>query len=190
MEPIVQLSSLINKFVKNAKELSKNLLPFVIAEVQKNIDKQDLKNSPITLKLKGSKPPLRDTGHLKASITGKATQYNIIVGTNLKHAPILHYGGQIKPRKAKKLVIPADKSIKNMTALVGVKGVIESYKEQGYEVIFLKKSIVANKKGKTKILYIRKDKVEIPSRPFMELSKNQVENLKELAKNFVFRGVS
>jgi len=190
MKPIVDFLSKLDKFGENIQKLPETIKPFVVAEIQKNIDNSDVRNTPITLKLKGNKPPLRNTGHLRASITGKVKERKVIVGTNLKYAPILHFGGEIKPKKAKKLAIPANKKIKKMVDLVGVKGVLQTLEKQGWKIHFRKKSIVGTPpKGKPVVLFIRKKKVKIPERPFMELSDEQVNQLYELAENILLEGL-
>ena len=190
MKPIVDFLSNIDRFSENAKKLPEAIKPFVIAEVQKNIDNSDVRNAPLTLRLKGNKPPLRNAGHLRASITGKVKEGKVIVGTNLKYAPILHFGGEIKPKKAKKLAIPANKKIKKMVDLVGVKGVLENLEKQGWKIFFREKSIMGKPpKGKPVVLFIRRKKVKIPERPFMELTDEQVNELYQLAENILYEGL-
>ncbi|ENU56860.1 phage virion morphogenesis protein [Acinetobacter guillouiae] len=46
---------------------------------------------------------LRDTGRLHNSIIAKVQGNTISVGTNVKYAPILHFGGTIKPKSGKYL---------------------------------------------------------------------------------------
>ena len=46
---------------------------------------------------------LRDTGRLHNSIVAQVVGNRIIVGTNVKYAPILHFGGTIKPKSGKYL---------------------------------------------------------------------------------------
>jgi len=190
MKPIVDFLSKINKFGENIQKLPEAIKPFVVAEVQKNIDNSYIRNAPLTLRLKGNKPPLRNTGHLRASITGKVKEEKVIVGTNLKYAPVLHFGGEIKPKKAKKLAIPANKKIKKMVDLIGVKGVLEHLEKQGWKIVFKEKSILGvPPKGKPVVLFVRKKKVKIPERPFMELTDEQVNELYKLAENILYEGL-
>jgi len=190
MKPIINFLSKIDNFGENIQKIPEAIKPFVIAEVQKNIDKADIRNKPLTLKLKGNKPPLRNTGHLRSSITGTVKDGKVIVGTNLKYAPILHFGGEIKPKKAKKLAIPANKKIKNMVVLVGVKGTLQALEKQGWKIFFKKNSIMGKPpKGSPIVLFIRKKKVKIPERPFMKLTDEQINQLYELAENIAFEGL-
>lgn len=51
----------------------------------------------------GSSSKLQDTGRLKASIQKTFDTNTAAVGTNVIYAPIHHFGGVIKPKKAKAL---------------------------------------------------------------------------------------
>jgi phage gpG-like protein len=44
--------------------------------------------------------PLRDTGRLQRSITHRASAKDVVVGTNLKYAPLHQFGGTILPKNA------------------------------------------------------------------------------------------
>lgn len=55
---------------------------------------------------KGSDKPLRDTGILMNSISGKANKDGVTVGTNVEYAPLHQFGGIVRPVKAKFLAIP------------------------------------------------------------------------------------
>lgn len=46
---------------------------------------------------------LRDTGRLYNSVFAKVQGNRITIGTNVKYAPILHFGGWIKPKSGKYL---------------------------------------------------------------------------------------
>lgn len=50
--------------------------------------------------------PLLDTGRLASSIAYRATQRDLVVGTSVPYARILNRGGVIRPRFAKRLLIP------------------------------------------------------------------------------------
>lgn len=54
----------------------------------------------------GGNQPLRDTGQLMASITGEHKPTEVTVGTNRQGAALHHFGGTVKPKKAKVLTIP------------------------------------------------------------------------------------
>lgn len=50
--------------------------------------------------------PLLDTGRLASSIAYRATQRDLVVGTSVPYARILNRGGVIRPRFAKRLLLP------------------------------------------------------------------------------------
>lgn len=51
----------------------------------------------------GSTSKLQDTGRLKSSITRDFDRASAVVGTNVVYGPIHHFGGVIKPKRAKAL---------------------------------------------------------------------------------------
>lgn len=53
----------------------------------------------------GGNQPLRDTGALMASITGRATADEVIVGTNHPGAGLQNFGGTVVPRRGKFLAL-------------------------------------------------------------------------------------
>lgn len=59
----------------------------------------------LALKLRKGNP-LRDTGRLGASVTAKADDTGVSIGTNLIQAPVHQFGATIVPVKAKRLVFP------------------------------------------------------------------------------------
>ncbi len=74
----------------------------------------------------------------------------------------------------------------------GVRGFISMLEGMGYKVVFLKKSVIAVppkdtpagkyglklKKGKGEVIFIRKDKVVIPARPYLYLDEAQIKYLR------------
>ena len=196
MEPLLEFVEAVKKFGEQAKELPEEIKPFLIREIQKNIDNvKEPRNAPITLKVKGRKPPLRDKGHLRNSIAGKVEGLKVIAGTNLRYAPIQHFGGTITPKKSKTLVIPADKKIRREVETLGVRGYLEKLKGEGWEIVFRKRVILGippakRKKSKPKLLFVRKEEVTIPARPFMYLTEEQLRGLQELAERILFEELS
>jgi len=113
------------------------------------------------------------------------------VGSNLIYAPVHQFGATITPKVAKKLTIPATKKIRKYVMAMGVKRFIKSLEEKGFKVVFLEKSVIAVppdskksagglklKKGKGEVIFIRKEKVVIPPRPYLYLDEAQREYLK------------
>jgi phage gpG-like protein len=239
MSAILDFIKALNKIEGNIKEIPQGIRPYVEKYVQQNIDNiKEPELKPLTIRNKGSVLPLRDTGTLRGSISSVAESLKVVAGTNLKYAPIQHFGGEIKPKNAKKLIIPANKKIRKQTEVYGVKGVLKNYQRKGYEIVFFKNTIkgtetilavkfkdkrkskkgvlfIKKKKNKNedeekvnktkrrkkekekkkkvfsdfKLLYIRKDKVKIPPRPFMHLTEQQQEKLVNIAFDILKKGV-
>ncbi len=180
-----------SEFLKGIGERVRRVLPEIAPEVRdfivENIKKGDHKeNSPLTKRLKGSSKPLLDTGTLRASITYVINNKELKVGSNLVYAPVHQFGATITPKVAKKLTIPATKKIRKYVMAMGIKKFIKSLEAKGFRVVFLEKSVIAVppdrkssagglklKKGKGEVIFIRKEKVVIPARPYLYLSEEQ-----------------
>ena len=185
-----------SEFLKDIGQRVQRILPEIAPEVRdfivENIKKGDFKeNSPLTKKLKGSSKPLVDTGALRASITYVINNKELKVGSNLIYAPVHQFGATITPKVAKKLTIPATKKIRKYVMAMGVKKFIKSLENRGFKVVFLNKSVIAVppdgkssagglklKKGKGEVIFIRKEKVVIPARPYLYLDDAQRKYLK------------
>ena len=50
--------------------------------------------------------PLRDTGRLQRSITARADASGVVIGTNLKQAPVHQFGATISAKPGRRLVFP------------------------------------------------------------------------------------
>jgi len=119
----------------------------------------------------GSGGPLNASGDLKKSIVHNVqSATKVEVGTPLIYAPLMQEGGTVKPKKAKKLAIPASRKIASMSSTIGVMATLKKYESMGYSIWFTLKAIMGTKGEKTKHLFIRKDSVDIPARPFMYMS--------------------
>jgi len=184
-------------FLSQIGQRVQNVLPEVAPEVRdfivENIKKGEHKpNSPLTKKLKGSSKPLMDTGALRASITYVVKNDELRVGSPLKYAPVHQLGGTITPKVAKKLTVPATRKVKKFVMAKGVRGFISMLEGMDYRVVFLKKSVITIppkgtpagryglklKKGEGEVIFIRKDKVVIPPRPYLYLDSAQVKYLR------------
>ncbi|MEM1542871.1 MAG: phage virion morphogenesis protein [Ignisphaera sp.] len=150
-------------------------------------------NAPLTQAVKQSNLTLRDTGRLLSSITYLAYPHQVIVGTNLIYAPIQQLGGTIKPRKAKKLWIPAGAHTRKLLRRYGTpQGVIEGLRAVGYRVWISKSKravLYAKKGGSPQVLFILKDQVDIPARPFLRVDEKDEKIVPEIVKDFVLRAV-
>ncbi len=160
------------------REVYNHIGNLMVSSTQRKIRaKKSPKNSPLTKQLKGNSKPLQDTGLLMASINHRATDRQVVVGTNKVGARILHEGGAIRPKKAKSLAIPASKATLRMMRRYGSspKQCIEGMKKNGW-------SVYSSKSGKTlmarhkldkismRLFYLRKS-VTIPARPYLTITQ-------------------
>ncbi len=184
----------LNQIGQRVSFVLKEIAPIVRDFIVENIKNGDHKpNSPLTKRVKGSSKPLMDTGQLRASITYVVNKDVLKVGSNLIYAPVHQFGATITPKVAKKLTLPATRKVKKLTMAKGVRGTLNMLEGMGYKVVFLKKSVLAVPpkgvkagryglavKGKNaEVVYIRKDKVVIPARPFLYLDEAQVKFVRQ-----------
>lgn len=130
-------------------------------------------NAPLTRAWKRSGLQLRDTGRLMSSISYKADDTSATIGTNLIYARIQQLGGTIVPKSAKKLYLPAGWETRKLMRQYGLTpgAVISGLRAAGYSIWQSKsgKALMAasRKDKKPFVLFILKDRVEIPSRKFL-----------------------
>jgi len=120
------------------------------------------------------------SGRLRSSIAVKISTNGLrtvgTIGTNVIYARTHEYGATIKPVKAKALTIPTG-YLRGKLGSGAVQQRARDFKDtfimQGYG-----NAIIAQKTGKTsksiKPLFILKNKVKIPKRPFLEPSLERV----------------
>lgn len=166
-----------------------------VSLVQKNIVSGSwAPNAPLTVDVKGSSKPLRDTGGLLASLAKRIEGGAVIVGTNHRAARILHDGGTITPKAARSLAIPAGKQTKAFMRMYGPtpRACIEGMKAAGYSVWIPKgKPVILARQGKgesarTHLLFILRKSVTIPARPFMRLPRASVSILEKAVARRIF----
>ena len=106
-----------------------------------------------------SRPVLRDTGRLAASISFRMAGVDIVeVGSNLPYAPVLHHGGEIESKPINEQVRTA------LNEWLKSKG--RPYRKQlGW---------LLNKKYEGKTL-----KGQVPPRPIVGITKQTIEDVKE-----------
>lgn len=132
------------------------------------------------------------TGRLKGSLTHEETEDSLEVSAGggpgeVDYAAIHHYGGTIRPKKAKALTIPfpdgpADKRVPLRAA--------------DFNDTFVAKGIIFQKRKRASSyglstdptivpLFILKKKVEIPARPYMYAEDSDVEYLNKSIEEFI-----
>lgn len=172
------------KFFDKLKiELSEYLRKSTIEKINTQNLQDSHKNKPLTLKNKTSnKQLIGRTNRLLRNIGSKITKSEVIVGVRktVEYASIHQTGGVIKPINAEKLTIPANKKVSRMAIVRGIAGVIEEYKAKGAYIIWKPKSVLAlwkrksiykGQKYKMEVLFFRKDKIIIPKRSYLYISK-------------------
>lgn len=141
-------------------------------------------NAPLTVAIKGSSKPLRDTGLLESSIAYRVEGAVATIGTNRIGARLQNEGGTIRPRKARKLWIPANRNVRNMLRNSGsIASLISSLRSQGYSCYTRGNAFMYGKKGeKQQVLFILKDSIVIPSRPFMYFNADDARRIGQIMK--------
>lgn len=144
-------------------------------------------NAPLTVAIKGSSKPLRDTGLLQNSIAYRVEGNTAIIGTNRIGARLQNEGGTIKPKKARKLWIPANKKVRAMLRNAGtITALIKKLNGQGYGCFRRGKAFMYCKKGeKPEVLFILKDSVVIPARPFLYFTNDDIKAIGKIMKEVV-----
>lgn len=145
-------------------------------------------NAPLTVRLKGSTKPLRDTGALMASITSRVEGDKAIIGTNRIGAHANQFGAVVMPKKGKWLWIPASHRIRTELRNLGgsISALLRKYRSEGYCCKAARKgatdtAMVAypgrSSRRKAVVLFILKSHVEIPKRPFLYFDEDDVVKL-------------
>jgi phage gpG-like protein len=157
-------------------------------------------NAPLTQEVKQGSQTLRDRGELMQSIAPHSGSLWADASTNLHYARILQEGGTIRPKNAKALWIPASAKTRTLMRSYGAstpRGLISAMKAGGYAgykagkayFIYKKgrelKSGKRGKRGQEFILFIIKDSVKIPARPFLYIDGKDEAYLMKLIRDGV-----
>jgi len=140
-------------------------------------------NAPLTKAWKKGKKaiPLLDNGHMAASINYRAGKDFVTWGSNKIYAPIQQFGGTIKPKNAKKLAIPAGWHTRRLMRKYEEtpKKCIEGLKKAGWKIYFTDGAIMGKppRKKDAIVLFVRKESVNIPARPFLRFEEPEKEAL-------------
>jgi phage virion morphogenesis protein len=118
--------------------------------------------------------PLRDNGLLMASITGRAVENGVVVGTNLRYAPLHQYGGVVRPKKGKFLAIPLTREAKRAGSPRNYRGRLAPRinKARQTGVLIDVASDVAQ--------YALVKEVTVPARPFLGFSPGLIQRIEAL----------
>ena len=140
--------------------------------------KRRIREGKITPKSKSSGTTLVKSGKLHDSIHHVVSGEQVIVGTNLKYARILHEGGIIKPLSAEYLAIP-------LTSEAATK------KPREYQSTFIQKNVIFRSldNGEIEALYVLKKQVTIPARPYMTITDDTWERMRRLTMDYIEKHV-
>lgn len=190
-----RLGVLING-IKDTSGLMKDVGQYMTASTQRKIDAGiQPENAPLTRAWKKGGLPLRDTGKYISSINFKSDNTTAVVGTKAVQGRLIHQGGAVKPKKAKKLYIPAGWKARQLMRKFGLTPgkCIEGMKRAGYSVWKSKsgKAMKAalkgakGKKGEAFVLFILKDRVTIPARKHFYIDSTDKQVLMEKAVSWL-----
>jgi phage gpG-like protein len=112
---------------------------------------------------RGGNRPLLDTGRLMASITGRSSPTEVVVGTAHPAAPLHQHGGTVRPKKGKYLAIPLTKEAQRAGSPRRMKGTKAV-------PLFARKV-----DGRWVGHFLLAKKAVVPARPFLGLSKEVVQ---------------
>lgn len=156
----------------------RRLASYLVSKAQKRIAAGIAPaNSQLTQDVKGNNLPLRDTGRYMAGIAAASGTNWAQAGTKDPRARMLQEGGEIKPKRARSLAIPAGARTRQMMRRYGQtpRACIDAMKADGYQVWSTKLSkVIWARKGKTGkpfALFLLRKSVKIPARPHLYIDE-------------------
>lgn len=163
--------------------MSKYLVSSAVRKINSNIPPE---NAPLTQEVKGGNRTLRDSGHLMGAIAPQSGKTWAAAQTNLKYAKINQEGGEISG-KGKGLWLPASGQTRQLMRKYNAQKpskLINAMKADGYCFFRTGKVFCARaRKGKPFALFIIKQSVKIPSRPFLYIDEQDEKYIsKEIKK--------
>lgn len=190
----VQITRSLGDF---SKRLKRSALEPVMRKISKYLQSSAVRkingdippgNAPLTQEVKQGNRTLRDNGQLVSSIAPQNGQTWAAAQTNLKYAKIQQEGGTISG-KGKGLWIPASSKTRSLMRRYNAQmpgELIQSMKGDGYSFFRTGKVFCARKKnGEPFALFIIKQSVTIPARPFMHIDGKDEEYISREIKGAV-----
>jgi len=178
--------------ISNPGPLLDDIGRYMVSSTQRKINQGiPPANAPLTRKVKEDKDGkqiLKDKGRLINSFTHRVGPDYVAIGTSVKYARIHQFGGTITPKRAVKLAIPATRETRRLMRRHGasVRAAIQSLKASGWRIWFREKSIMGVKgRGKPEVLFIRKDAVKIPARPFLKLDEIDEREIRKKLQEYI-----
>lgn len=165
------------------RRVSKYLVSSAVGKINGDIPPE---NAPLTQEVKQGNKTLRGNGQLMASIAPQNGNDWASAQTNLKYAKIHQEGGTISG-KGKGLWLPASHVTRQLMRKYNAQKpgeLIEAMKGDGYSFFRRGKVFCARKKGGNPFtLFIIKQSVNIPARPFLYISEADEKHItKEVQK--------
>lgn len=193
----VKVVKKLPEFGKSLKQNIKAAMPQIAMYLQSCASKKIRKgvppeNAPLTQAVKGGDKTLRDNGNLAASIAPHYGDDWADASTNAKQAKILQEGGTITS-KGKGLWIPAGSQTRKLMrkyAATSPGMLISAMKSDGWNMYKRGKAFMAQK-GKTSafVLFIIKNSVKIPARPFLYISDAEERKIDLIIRDAVFKSL-
>lgn len=165
------------------RKVSKYLVSSAVRKINGNIQPE---NVPLTQEVKQGNKTLRDNSQLMASIAPQNGKDWAAAQTNLKYAKIQQEGGTIHG-KEKGLWLPASAKTRTLMRHYNAQKpaeLIQAMKQDGYSFFRTGKVFCAKKKkGEPFALFIIKQSVTIPARPFLHIDEKDEKHItKEIKK--------
>lgn len=182
------------QFGQNLQSRISSAMPKIAAYLQSCANKKinqgvSPANAPLTAAVKQGNRTLRDTGALAASIAAHSGQTWADASTNLKYARIQQEGGTITS-KGKGLWIPAGAKTRQLMRQYSATSpgqLIRAMKSAKWKMWRAGKAWMAQKgKQAPFVLFVIKNKVEIPARPFLYIDKKEEAFIMKLIQEAVF----
>lgn len=182
------------QFGQNLQSRISSAMPKIAAYLQscanKKIDQGvSPANAPLTAAVKQGNRTLRDTGALAASIAAHSGQTWADASTNLKYARLQQEGGTITGR-GKGLWIPAGARTRQLMRQYSATSpgqLIRAMKGAKWKMWRAGKAWMAQRgKQAPFVLFVIKNKVEIPARPFLYIDQKEETYIMKLIREAVF----
>ena len=182
------------QFGQNLQSRISSAMPKIAAYLQSCANKKINRgvspaNAPLTAAVKQGNRTLRDTGALAASIAAHSGQTWADASTNLKYARLQQEGGTITGR-GKGLWIPAGARTRQLMRQYSATSpgqLIRAMKGAKWKMWRAGKAWMAQKgKQAPFVLFVIKNKVEIPARPFLYIDQKEETYIMKLIREAVF----
>lgn len=182
------------QFGQNLQSRISSAMPKIAAYLQSCANKKinqgvSPANAPLTAAVKQGNRTLRDTGALAASIAAHSGQTWADASTNLKYARLQQEGGTITS-KGKGLWIPAGARTRQLMRQYSATSpgqLIRAMKGAKWKMWRAGKAWMAQKgKQAPFVLFVIKNKVEIPARPFLYINQKEETYIMKLIREAVF----